>query len=137
MTKDEAATILGYLNAAYPTNRADDSTGVVYLAFLQDLDFECCRYAVKQWIKREKWFPSVAEIAAATKAEMRRINPPGVVAAIERGHTLTREENLARLAEVQEQVRRSAPPAERVRRSPSGRSSSSPAEPTSHPDPPQ
>lgn len=154
MTKDEAVVIVGYLNAAYPANKMDDSSAVVYVAFLQDLDFECCRYAVKQWIRREKWFPTVADIASATKAEMRRLNPEGVVRAIEQGRTLTREENLARLAEIQAQIKKStgplfnprtrqaalgsaaevqpAPPAPRSR---SGRSSSSPEEHQEHQDP--
>lgn len=152
MTRDEAIRIIGYLNAGYPTNKVDDSSAVVYLSFLEDLDFECCRYAVKQWIRNEKWFPSVAEIHAATRAEQRRVNPPGVMRAIEGGRTLTREENLARLAEIQDQIKKAkgplfnprtraagleaegraaeAPPAPPAPRSRGGRSPSSPAEPT-------
>lgn len=136
MTKDEAVTIVGYLNAAYPNNKMDDSAGLVYVTFLLDLDFECCRYAIKQWIQREKWFPTVADIAQATRAEMRRVMPQGVLKALEPGgRTLTREENLERLRGIQDQIKKAKGPLFNPRTREAGLAQGAPGAPPAPPAP--
>lgn len=109
MTRDDAVKIVGYLNAAYPTNKLDDAAAGVFINFIGPLDFESCRWAVKKWIQNEKWFPSISELTDVTRQEMQRRGTERP-ALPEGGRFLSREENKARLKQIQDQIAASTGP---------------------------
>jgi hypothetical protein len=65
MTRTEALQLITLLQMAYPRQDLGDKTVEVYAGFIQDLDYNVAERAIKNHIRGEKWFPSIAEIREA------------------------------------------------------------------------
>lgn len=67
MTKNEAATILGYFAAAYPNATVTEETAYVWGDMLREIDPLDGLEAARRLMKSSKFFPSVAEFLEAVK----------------------------------------------------------------------
>ncbi len=87
MTEREVGEVLALIYAAYPRERSSEQTIQVFVAGLVDMDAAPVREAAQDWVREQRWPPSLADLR--TKAQdiqaqeraraetERRLLPPG------------------------------------------------------------
>ena len=146
MTEQEALAIIALLNAAYPANKATDTTAVVMGKMLIEYDYEPMVIATKSAMKELKFFPSLAELLERYNAAKRAMGQvPGVRYEIEAGPAADREFSLDMIRKLREEmgesdwkVRRSSPRSARPSRrsAPEGSGEGTSSNPGPVPSPP-
>lgn len=81
MTAQEAARVVAFLVAAFPTAKLDLDQAGTYALQIADLDLDEAQQAARELSLTSKWLPSVAEIRDA--AIRRRLGVPTAAAALE------------------------------------------------------
>jgi len=78
---DEAAHIVAYMLAAYPTANLNDDNGAAYVLTLTAYERDEVEQAAIELISTQKWFPSLSELGTAVLR--RRLALPGDTTAYE------------------------------------------------------
>ena len=68
MKASEAIALLALLIEAYPDAEIGEDTAELYIRLLMQLPYELARAAAADWITHEQYLPTVAELAAVTRA---------------------------------------------------------------------
>jgi len=72
MTKQEAANLIGFIKAAFPTRKISEATVATYTLLLIDLDFPTAQRATVKLLRTMSFWPSVPDIREAYDAERKR-----------------------------------------------------------------
>jgi len=69
MNSRDVTAVLGVLAAAWPNQTITEQTARVWMDLLADIDSEDAMAAARILIKREHWFPSVAQFRSEAEAQ--------------------------------------------------------------------
>lgn len=72
MTRDEIASVMAYMSAAWPSHEITDATIKVWSNHLERLNHEDAKNAAVALVENSKWFPSISEFLSAAEDQVRK-----------------------------------------------------------------